>query len=57
MRYLTMALTGLTTGLLAAFAVSYLDPRTPWWGHAIFGLPAALTALGAGLAARRFLTS
>jgi hypothetical protein len=52
---LSGTLTGLTSGLLVATAVSFLDPRTPWWGHVIFALPAVPAGLAAFAAGRRYL--
>jgi hypothetical protein len=48
-------LSGLTYGFVVATAVSFLDPRTPWWGHVIFALPAVPTGLAAAAAGRRHL--
>jgi hypothetical protein len=53
MKTLAVALSGLTVAFGFAFAVSFLDTRTPWWGHVIFGAPAILAALGFVWAARR----
>lgn len=55
MKTLAVALSGLTVAFGFAFTVSFLDTRTPWWGHLILGAPAIPAALGFVWATRRYV--